>query len=214
MKRITAILLSTALICAAAAGCSDSSSSEEKSSADKVSTAASEAATSQTEKPSETSTASSAENSSVSENAVVSVTICGHDIHYPMTLGELGDDFTLDLWNSAVSGDEIMCTINYKDEHIGAVTLKGVDSEDKVNENTYISSFEVSAKDYDFEEVPISVNGIVLGDSRDKVIEELGECTSNTKHSDVYRVKNEPPIIMIIGYSDDGEIKDISLDWD
>ena len=212
MKITTAFILSSAIICSLTAGCAGGASSSEVSDTAKT-TAATAAVTSQAELSSEGSTDSSVESSSVSGNKVKSLTVCGHDMHYPMTLGELGDDFTLDLWNSAVLGDKFMCTINYKEQHIGEITLKDVDSEDKVNENAYIAGIEVSAREYDFKEVPISLNGIVLGDSRDKALKEFGESIWDYDDSDFFRVKDEALIDLIFDYSDDGKITQISIDW-
>lgn len=192
-NRIAAVMLSSALICAVSTGCAGGSSPEDKSIATGASSTAETvettgiSVTSQTETSAESSTAAEAEKEFNFEDAVRSISICGQEINYPITLADLGDDFTIDTDFNETWFDDFMCTISYKGKHIGVVTYNDVDSPGKIDENTYMAGIYIATKYYSDFDVPlITVNGIGLGGSRDKVIEEFGESPLGMETQDYY----------------------------
>lgn len=212
MKRITAILLSTALICSSAAGCSDSSSSEAKSSAAEVTTTVTEAVTSQTEKPAETSTASAKFNY---DEAVKSVTFFGNEISSSVTLNDLGDDFTIDTEYTEVMTNTYACSMYYKGSYLGQAQYK-TDKPDTISRDTSLAGVSIlGKKNDDFGVTLIAVNGIGLGDKRDRVTAEFGVCPFEGKSSDMYLERTEQQREINFTYSspDYDTISGIDIIW-
>ena len=219
--RILSILGMSALICTAA-GCSGSSSSESGSSAPQTTQASQATQTAGTTAAAMTESAEEGTKSSEKFDfgkAVKSITICGKEISYPITLADLGDDFTLNLDSDVTSTsyfEDYMVTVNYKGKYVGVVTYNDIDSPDKISKDTYMAGIRLTSSNADSFDVPlITVNGIGLGDKRERVTAEFGISKLDMDNRDMYWEVTEKERSLSFEYAspDNDTIEAIDIIW-
>lgn len=181
-KKIWGIFLAVASISAAISGCSKNALSDSKKSTIPEISGTTESI--ETSTPTQTTVDDTTEPQTETQSAfdfvktVESTYICGHQLSYPITLGKLGDDFTIDAEGaSTVSGiQKIACTLNYKGIRVGYVIFNGCESVDDITKNTIIQTVTIHNDDLEesFETLKIIVNSIKLNDNHNLLREALG----------------------------------------
>ena len=219
-KNICGLFVLSALLCASSAGCAGSSSSEGGSSA--LTSAQTETAAATSDQQSseahdstaaEQDTEASEKPSSKSEmpsdstkkfnydEAVRSVTLCGHEINAPVTLNELGDDFSIDYEFDEIGTSNCIVSFYYKNGFIGTATYNFSSSPDEIDRDTNIAGVYISTDKFVDIEVPvITVNGIGLGDERTKVTDEFGKSHFEMAGNDLYMERTEKERSITFGY--------------
>ncbi|MDE6781716.1 MAG: hypothetical protein K2J40_09695 [Ruminococcus sp.] len=118
------------------------------------------------------------------EKIVESTYICGQKLSYPLTWGQLGENFSLDSEVAYASFNYIYCYLNYMGQYLGVITFKDCKSVAQITENTQISSIDISDSHMEEFDVPkISVNGITFHDTHEDLYEALGDSYEISKYA-------------------------------
>ena len=179
--RFVSVLLSSALLCAALTSCGASSLLNKDDSSDSSSKSA-EKTTVSTEKETVAD-----DGQFHFDNAVKSVEVCGKEVGYPFSINDLGDDFSLDTKATSMSSGEQAVVVYHNDDTYGIITYLSSEINGEINRDTVSSGIYVYAENYaDYAAPPITVNGISLGDKREKVEAEFGKSELNRDDVDRY----------------------------
>lgn len=171
-RKIFNLILCTSILSGAVCGCGKNKSAESSSNlmTSSITTQATTKHTTepQTEKQSEFDFAKTLEQTY----------ICGHQLSYPLTLGKLGDDFTIDpegAFTSSGSG-KISCNVKYKGLHLGTFIFKGCENIEDITKDTEICSISIRNMDMNLFDVnKISINSFVLHGTHDELYESVGK---------------------------------------
>ncbi len=104
--------------------------------------------------------------------------ICGHQLSYPLTWGQLGENFSVEPEGAVLSpqSGNLSCDVNYKGQYLGVITFKDCESVDYITENSEIFGILIQNSDIDKFDVPkISVYGVTLNDTHETLYEALGD---------------------------------------
>lgn len=111
------------------------------------------------------------------EKTIESTYICGHQLSYPPTWGQLGEDFSIDPESAFSSSGlgKFACVVKYKGQYLGIFTFKGCGTVDAITADTEISYISIGTENVDKFDVPkISVNGVELNDTHEILYEAVG----------------------------------------
>ncbi len=119
--------------------------------------------------------------------------LCENQLSYPLTFGDFDKQFS--YGNDGIINTEynhISTSFLYNDSYLGTVLFEECNKYEHIADDTPISVIAVFSSMCKVEErVPIMVNGIELGDSKEEVIMSMGDnYYANDKNFCIYYDKN------------------------
>lgn len=153
------------------------------------------------------------------ENEILSVTyLCGRQLSYPLTITSLGEGFELGEGTEKVYersiGQRVDAELWYKKERLALVALDA-ETIEEVNNDTRIYAIYIddSSAAYMNSDGNISLNGISVGDSIDKLEDTLGSPSSHNEKTFTctYNMRNDPYSKIVISYDKERRIQNIVL---
>lgn len=173
-KKFWGIFLAVASISAAISGCSKNALSDSRKSTIPEISGTTESIETSTQATSQTETESDFDF----EKTLEQTYICGQQLSYPLTWGQFGDDFSIDLEGAYTeSGSKkITCSVNYKGQYLGNFIFKGCEDADDITNDTEIANIFIRNMDMNLFDIPkILVNGLTLHDTHEDLYEALGK---------------------------------------
>ena len=134
--------------------------------------------------------------------------IYGKTINLPCTLNDLPKEFTCDKTDSLYfeEANYLSVTLNYNDEFIGSIGLQNCATPDDISEQSVVDRLFVSDWANDKNKDNIFVNGLLLNDDYEAVVEKLGTPDITEDYSLTYCDKNTGSEMLSIALSDDKKI--------
>lgn len=108
---------------------------------------------------------------------IESTYICGHQLSYPPTWGQLGEDFSIppEEFTTSPGSGQISCSVYYKGQYLGAFIFNGCETVEAITNDTEIVQFLIQNDNMEkFDVSKISVNGVELKDTHEILYESLG----------------------------------------
>ena len=104
--------------------------------------------------------------------------LCGVKLSPDMTLGMLGEDFTIEDTETSYSEkrNALTCLFDFKGQRVGSISFKDCKESSDVNSDSLINDILITNKDTGSFDIPkISVYGVTINENRSKLYENLGE---------------------------------------
>lgn len=125
------------------------------------------------------------------ESLVDTMTFFGKELSFPITLEQLGDDFSIDTTSAVVDTElnSIITKLNYNDEFVCMISYFGHTSIDEIDRNASIDFLSLS-KNEKFGDY-FSVNSVSFGTKIDEIVDLLGVPTDGADKSDGHDISWE-----------------------
>ncbi|MBP3380304.1 MAG: hypothetical protein J6K77_05535 [Ruminococcus sp.] len=188
MKKKLLVFLSIAMLTYSAAGCNKDSQTESPDSMVSEIAETTEIITTPTttyENTDDTTDPAAESQSDFDFNEAIEQTyLCGQQLSYPLTWGQLGEDFSVGSEAEHTSFNYMYCYLNYKGQYLGVITFKYCMSVSQITENTTIADIYITDSTMEEFEIPtISVKGVMLHDNRETLYEALGDGCEISKYT-------------------------------
>lgn len=136
---------------------------------------------------------------------VESTYICGQQLSYPLTWGQFGENFTVVSEESNTYKNMVSANVKYKGNFLGRFIFGGCDSVDEINDDTIISSIDISHEDNDKFDVPkIEVNGVGFGADYAQLFEALdNHYHEGANYNQIVSGNNDGRFMFHLGLHDD-----------
>lgn len=125
------------------------------------------------------------------ESLVNTMTFFGKELSFPITLEQLGDDFSIDTTSAVVDTElnSIITKLKYNDEFVCMISYFGHTSIDEIDRNDSIDFLSLS-KNEKFGDY-FSVNSVSFGTKIDEIVDLLGVPTDGADKSDGHDISWE-----------------------
>lgn len=141
------------------------------------------------------------------ESLVDTVTFFGKELSYPITLEQLGEDFSINTDNPLIKENKIGVELYYKNEFVCIITYTGLSSVDDIKEDTPIRLISVSPNEK-FGNY-FEINSVTFGTKWNEATKCLGSPTdgadmeSDPNSSWEYHLNGDGNHYLYIGISND-----------
>lgn len=112
------------------------------------------------------------------DKALENTYLCGVQLAPNLTLGMLGESFSVDPEGAVLSpqSGNLSCDVKYKGQYLGVITFKDCESVNHITGDSEIFGILIQNSDTDKFDVPkISVYGVTFNDTHETLYEALGD---------------------------------------
>ena len=146
------------------------------------------------------------------ESLVNTMTFFGKELSFPITLEQLGDDFSIDTTSAVVDTEvnSIITQLKYNDEFVCMISYSGHTSIDEIDRNTSIDFLSLN-KNEKFGDY-FSVNSVSFGTKSDEIVNLLGSPTDGADKADgqdiswEYKIDSEKNYGLFVGMTSEENV--------